>query len=267
MTTPTPTSVAGHFWCHRAGQTLYEVQGGRSWLIAWAKISALGQCEARYQTNAPRVARDHRGELEQLDAQGVDLGRGQRRALQCQRTQALDEHVAERGQQHAQLIAAHDVATRARGEQADLRFLDPVLGLAALAIQLVVQRLRVSIEVGHDEARIAALLTPFEPRDDAPLVRPALRGVTELVHQALLEPGLLVRVLHRQLRIFDLALQPSVACKTHDVVHARALAIVDDALAAKSRVAAEDDAHLGPCLAQPRDQQLQDRSGVLRQTW
>ena len=34
--------------CHRAGQALYDIHGERSWLIAWAKISALGQFDARY---------------------------------------------------------------------------------------------------------------------------------------------------------------------------------------------------------------------------
>jgi hypothetical protein len=42
--------------CHRAGQALYEVQGERNWLIARAKMSALGQCEARYR-RIPRVLR------------------------------------------------------------------------------------------------------------------------------------------------------------------------------------------------------------------
>ena len=93
---------------------------------------------------------------------------------------------------------SQDVATRACGEEANLRLLDAALRFAALAVQIVVQRLRVPIEIGHHEARVASLLAPLQPRDDAPLVRPALRGVAELVHQTLLEPGLLVLVLHRR---------------------------------------------------------------------
>src|ERR1019366_5358415 len=58
------------------------------------------------------------------------------------------------------------LSTRACGEEADLRLLDAVLRLAALAVQLVVQRLRAAIEVGDDEARVAALLAPLQPRDD-----------------------------------------------------------------------------------------------------
>jgi hypothetical protein len=74
------------------------------------------------------------------------------------------------------------VAARARGKGANLCLLDAVLRLAALAVQLVVQRLRLPVEVGDDEARVAALLAPLQPRDDAPLVRPALRGLARIFH-------------------------------------------------------------------------------------
>jgi membrane protein YqaA with SNARE-associated domain len=37
-------------------------------------------------------------------------------ALQRQRTQPLDQHIAQSGQQHAQLIALKVLATRARGK-------------------------------------------------------------------------------------------------------------------------------------------------------
>jgi len=86
----------------------------------------------------------------------------------------------------------------------------------------------------------------------------------ELTHPTLLQAGVLVLLLHRQFGILDLRLQPRVARQADDVVHARALAVVHDALAAKPRVAPEDDAYVGPCLAQPLYQQLEDRRGMLR---
>ncbi len=46
---PHPGLGCGPFLCLRAGHALYEVQGERSWLMAWAKTSALGQFEARYR--------------------------------------------------------------------------------------------------------------------------------------------------------------------------------------------------------------------------
>ena len=77
-----------------------------------------------------------------------------------------------------------------------LRFLDPVLRLAALAVHAVVQRLGITGKVCHDEARVAALRTPFKPRDHAPLVRPALCGVVEFIDHALFGPAALVFVFH-----------------------------------------------------------------------
>ena len=94
-------------------------------------------------------------------------------------------------------------------------------------------------------------------------MRPTLRGVAEIVDHALLDAGLLVLVLQRQLRVLDLALQAHVARQPDDVVHARALAPIDD-LPAKRRVASEHDAHVEPRFTQPAHQQLENRRCVLR---
>lgn len=216
------------------------------------------------QPDAPRVTRHHRRHLEQLDAQRVDLRRGQLGALQGQRAQPLYQHVAQRGQQHAQLVRAQHMAARARGEQPYLRFLDPVLRLAALAVHAVVQRLGITGKVCHDEARVAALRSPFEPGDHAPLVGPALCGVVEFIDHALFGPAALVFVFHREFGKRHARLQPCIARQTHDVVHAGALAPVQDALAAEPGVGPKHDAHLRPTLAQPAHQQLEDGRSVLR---
>jgi hypothetical protein len=89
---------------------------------------SVGPVGGQVQADAPCIARDHGGQLEQLDAQ------------------PLDEHAAQRGQQYPQLVALQVLATRARGKQAHLRFLDAVLGRAALAVQVVVQRLWIAWE-------------------------------------------------------------------------------------------------------------------------
>ena len=47
-------------------------------------------------------------------------------------------------------------------------------------------------------------------------------------------------------------------------MHTGSLAPVEDALAAKARIAPEDDAHIGPGLALAARQQLQDGAGVVR---
>src|SRR5215210_7458310 len=46
---PYPDLGCGPVLCQRTGQALYAVQGERSWLIACAKMSALGQLEAKYR--------------------------------------------------------------------------------------------------------------------------------------------------------------------------------------------------------------------------
>jgi hypothetical protein len=58
-------------------------------------------------------------------------------------------------------------ATRARAEQIELRFLDAVLGLAALAVKVVVQLDGFALEVGVDEAWVGTLVAVLQPRDDA----------------------------------------------------------------------------------------------------
>ena len=66
-----------------------------------------------------------------------------------------------------------------------------------------------------------------------------------------------------QLHEFGDGLQPWVARQADDVVHIGTFAVVDDALTAKARVTAKHDAHLGPLLAQPLDQQFQNGRAVL----
>ena len=53
------------------------------------------------------------------------------------------------------------MAARAGGEQPDLRLFDAVLRLTSLAVHAVVQRLRLARQVGHDKARVAALIAPL----------------------------------------------------------------------------------------------------------
>lgn len=84
---PTPAWVAGHSCVIAPAMRCFVVHGERSWRLACAKVCALGQVGGQVQPNAP------------LDAQGVDLRRGQLGALQGQRTQPLDQHVAQRSQQ------------------------------------------------------------------------------------------------------------------------------------------------------------------------
>jgi methenyltetrahydromethanopterin cyclohydrolase len=70
----------------------------------------------------------------------------------------------QRGQQHAQLVGPEDMATGAGCKQPDLSFLDAVLRLAALAIQIVVQRSGIALQVGDEEARGCGPARPISSR-------------------------------------------------------------------------------------------------------
>lgn len=104
------------------------------------------------------------------------------------------------------------MATGARTEQVQLGFLDPILGLAALAVQVVVQIIGWLVEIGNDEAGIGALGTKLQPGDQAPLAIPTLGRVGELPDQPLLGPGLLVGLFHRLLPVGHMAVQAGIPC-------------------------------------------------------
>ncbi len=52
---PTPAWVAGHFCVIARARRWLGIYGERSWLMACAKMSALGQLEARYRRMRPPV--------------------------------------------------------------------------------------------------------------------------------------------------------------------------------------------------------------------
>ena len=75
----------------------------------------------------------------------------------------VDEDVRRGGEQDAELVGEEVVATGAVGEQAELLFLDPVLGVAAAAISVggFGQVLRIAGEIGDDEPGVGlAVVSP-----------------------------------------------------------------------------------------------------------
>jgi len=80
-TYPFPDLGCGPFLCHRAGQALLGRSGGAQLTHRVCEGLRTGPVGGQVQANAPRVARHHGAHLEQLDAQGFHLRRGQRRAL------------------------------------------------------------------------------------------------------------------------------------------------------------------------------------------
>ena len=91
------------------------------------------------------------------------------------------------GEHQPQPVGVELVATRPRAKQIQLRFLDAILGLAPLAVHLVVKLIRWKFEVGDDEARVVALIAEFQAGDQAPLNLPGVGGIGEFVYGALLD--------------------------------------------------------------------------------
>ena len=114
--------------------------------------------------------------------------------------------------------------------------------------------MRVCGEVGHHIARVVALLTILQARDHPALLGPGLRAIHEFTDFALLDTGLFERILHVKLHELGNLLQPRIARQANDVMHASALAVVQDALSAKARVTSKDNAHARPLLTQAFDQ-------------
>src|SRR5206468_8755425 len=112
-----------------------------------------------------------------------------------------------------------------------------VLGLAALAVQIVVQRLGMAREIGYHVAGVVALLAVLPPRDHPALPGPALRRINKLAHLALFEPGGLKFILHGEFEKLRDSLQSRIARQAKMQVRTGTLAVVDDALPAKARVA------------------------------
>jgi len=80
------------------------------------------------------------------------------------------------------------VATGARAEQIQLRLFDAVLGLAALAVQLVIECRGLTIDIGHHKRG----LLPWGPYSSRVITRRSISQlwrIAELADLALLEPA------------------------------------------------------------------------------
>lgn len=88
---------------------------------------------------------------------GATLGMGQFRSPQAQPSQRFGQHVCRRRQQQPQLIGLEATATGAVGEQVQLLLFDAVFHLATLAVEPVIELLRIVGQAGDHETRIIPL--------------------------------------------------------------------------------------------------------------
>src|SRR2546425_1029389 len=173
------------------------------------------------QYDSSHRAFDPYGELEQALAQGRDLGLGAGGAGRAP-AQLLEQDVRREREQDPDLVGQKARATGPIHLQPVMQFLEPVLDVAALAVELV-DGLRVVPEVGHHEARIvlgrAAGMADDLGLDDhpaPPLPRPSgvPRRPIEVFGLATLS-GAYAGLAHQAARPL---LQPHVAGHRHDVL-------------------------------------------------
>ncbi len=118
---------------------------------------------------------DERADLEELAADGAAGGIGEIGRLQSQPTGTLDQDVSHRGKPQAKLVGRHSGGRGAVCKKVDLTLLDPILHLAAGAIDILVEIAAVTFgQRRDDKAGVFFAPGPLSFGNDAPLAAPAL---------------------------------------------------------------------------------------------
>ena len=130
-------------------------------------------------------------DLQEFEAQGIDLGRSQFRALEVvaqQPKQAVGRGV----EQQPELIGQEAMTTQTIGLDLQLQFLDAVFHVAPEHVDVVIDKPWVAHQVGDHEALIGAQVGIFHLGDDPPGLVPGFRLVAEGGEELLFLPCFLV---------------------------------------------------------------------------
>ena len=217
------------------------------------------------QDNAADRADDVRPQCEEPVAQPRHTGAGTGGARRAQ-PEFLQEHVGGGGEVHAQLIGPEATATRAVDLQAIEQLLDPILDVAADAVDPFIEEARRLAQGGHDEARVVARVAVAEPDDlgldhtavTVPRAGP-MAGVG--VDMRGLAAGRALDLRHEQGGL-SVALQPGVLGHRHHVVEPRlGIQEVEDLRHRKTPVEPDEKPRLGKGLPQQGQQPTQHAHG------
>ena len=175
----------------------------------------------------------------------------------CCRAKRRHEHGGERREPQAELVRRHRCRRGAVGEEVELLLFDPVLHLAAGAVDPLVEGLGVDrppFQRGDDKPRVGALGQVLGLPDHPPPTAPAVPGaVAEVLVAAGRFAGLLVFVLgpgHGDGKRLD---QPAVAGEAEDAIDPVRLAPRHQRLAGETAVSAKHDPDPRPTRADPRN--------------
>src|SRR6185312_13706535 len=131
-----------------------------------------------------RMVQQKLGALRRRVSDGRAAGAGKRRVMQPDPAHGAEQDVGERCQPQTQLVGAHGGGRGTIGIEIELAFLDPVLHVAAGAVELLVEVFGLALsalERGDDEARIGPILGDLGLADDPALAAPAAaRPIPEL---------------------------------------------------------------------------------------
>src|SRR5215217_4929430 len=153
----------------------------------WLSRTGAGQVQ-----HDPALQRDDAGaDLDQAQAQGVELRHPPGGALRHEAAQGPEQPVGAGVQHEAELVGAGLATGGSVSGEVQAPSFDVVLGLAALAIEVLVDpSCRAAGEVGDDEAGVGALGAGLDAGDDPLDPAPAPGAVVELLVAAqLIGPG------------------------------------------------------------------------------
>ena len=151
----------------RAGQTAEEV--------------GFGTCRGERKANAAGGLDDAGCDFQETKTQRCELGSGQFPDFGNGVAHGQHQPISGRMEHETDLVGARRTATGAIGGELCLMQLDQILGLAARAIQAVVDPLgRADIEAGDDETDVEAELRRLNTGDGAPFAIPGLCLVVRL---------------------------------------------------------------------------------------
>ena len=228
--------------------------------------------------SSPAVAvREHRGQpqhelahcsedlhadLEQFEPQRRDLWACPGGPVRDE-PQLLQQRVGRGGEQHEQPVGDEACATGA--VKGDLeQFLDAVLGIAAPAVDALVDPLRFALEVGDHEASFEARPAAVEAydhglSDDATLAAPGAGGIGELGVDVFGLAGRLAQDGRDEQVELGLALQLLVLCHRDHVVDADAVEELEQLGLGEAAIETHDDAGPGEAFLQPADNAIEQR--------